>query len=255
MDWTKMSRRQQEAARGLLEKVRAQGVVTSVSQVSKFFDETMSWDRGEMSLRALCEATGWDVPESAAPEPGEDLARAIQTVLAGTVRPRLGSVERVQHISADIKVVKKVLAGLMTDLKESLPAADKPGTTRETLVRAVQGALSRRLVMEHLGAMDVLSVAEQAVAESGIRKKKEYNVRLTPVAGGSIHLYFDPDYGYESQRQDGAARYIDEHNALSGLLLCLRNTGLAFSSDGPHDTVIEDLRDHHPAVIRMAKAD
>lgn len=75
MNWQKMTAQQQEAARDIADRLHELGAASggspgvSVSQVARYFDEAMAWDRGQMTIRALCEATGWTyspVPDAAA---------------------------------------------------------------------------------------------------------------------------------------------------------------------------------------------
>ena len=70
MKWEKMTRRQRDAARDITEQLWKAGVTgCTVSQVAKYFDEAMSWDRGRMPLAELCEIAGWSCP---APEGSGD---------------------------------------------------------------------------------------------------------------------------------------------------------------------------------------
>jgi hypothetical protein len=68
VNWQKMTARQQEAARDIADRLYELGAGSggtpgvSVSQVAKYLDEAMAWDRGLMTLGALCEAAGWTYP-------------------------------------------------------------------------------------------------------------------------------------------------------------------------------------------------
>lgn len=270
VDWTKMTARQRDAARAMLEKLRKEGVSTSVSQVAKYFEEAMTWNRGEISLGTLCAQTGWDLPATAAPEPGEPLVEAVRDVLAATRRPDPGGVDRVAHIAADVAALKAALARLKPELLEAITAADRSPEphSRETLVRAASPGLSRRLVVQHLGSQDVLTLAQDAVTESGIAKDRHYSVQLAPAADGAVTLRFHSDYPEEyvqapdeydyqdgpgAERQSPDPHYIAEHNALAFLLDKLREKGLACATDGPHETVIDDLRDLEPGTVRTIR--
>ncbi|MEV8396743.1 hypothetical protein [Streptomyces niveus] len=268
MDWTKMTARQRDAARVMLERLRKEGVSdVSVSQVAKYFEEAMAWNRGEISLGSLCAQTGWDLPATAAPEPGEPLAEAVRDLLAASSLPTLGSVDRVAHIAADVAALKTALARLKPDLLDAITAADRSPEpqSRETLVRAASPGLSRRLVVQHLGSQDVLTLAQDAVKESGIAKDRHYSVQLAPTADGAVTLRFDSDYpeehvqapdeydyqeGSDVERRNPDPHYVAEHNALAFLLDKLREKGLTCATDGPHETVIDDLRDMEPGIVR-----
>ncbi|MFE5853254.1 hypothetical protein ACFQ61_08540 [Streptomyces sp. NPDC056500] len=269
MDWTKMSARQRTAAQRVLGKLREDGVSTSVSQVAKNFDQAMAWDRGELSLTSLCKATGWDVPENAAPEPGQVLADAIRETLAGGERPALGSVERISAIAGDLKVVREAWLGLKGELEQALTAAERtPGMVQETLVRAAKAGLSRRLVLEHLGTVDALPLAEEAVKESGISSHPYFSVLLRPGSSGSVEMFFDADYssitnnrdaqsewdGYQDEPRDPDHNYAAEVNTLNALIATIRGKGLTVTGDGPEASIVEDLRKHHPAVLRVNKS-
>lgn len=54
MKWEKMTRRQRDAARDITERLWKAGVSgCTVSQVAKYFDESMAWDKGRMPLAEL----------------------------------------------------------------------------------------------------------------------------------------------------------------------------------------------------------
>lgn len=60
MDWQKMSRRQQDAARQISTEYNV-----SVSQAAKHFDTAMACRNGEITRARLAEITGWKVQPSA----------------------------------------------------------------------------------------------------------------------------------------------------------------------------------------------
>ncbi|MFE3601373.1 hypothetical protein [Streptomyces sp. NPDC059142] len=168
-------------------------------------------------------------------------------------------------------MVKTALATLRSELLDAITAADAaagPSDARETLVRAAAPALSRRLVVQHLGAQDVLTIAQDAVDDSGITRNDHYSVRLTPAPDGTVTLHFDADYPEEYEREPDAYGYQDEpdegprhpdphytaeHNALGFLLTSLEAKGLSCITDGPHATVIDDLRAMEPATLRIKR--
>ncbi|PNE43507.1 hypothetical protein [Streptomyces noursei] len=271
MGWDQMSARQKSAARGLTDDLSAVGVCVSVVEVAEHFDDAAAWRRGEVTLGALCRRAGWDLPEGAAPEPGKVLADAIAAALAGTDLPALGTVERIAHLADQMRALKDAWAGRRDALQAGLLASDRRktsdpavDTSRETLVRAAKPALSRRLVLEYLGAEDLLTTAKDALGPNGYFDHDTYRLTLKR-AGDGLRLEFDAFYRdgeddeddryddsparrFEEKRRDGA-RSVDEHNYLAGALLVLGKAGLDVTSDGPCDTLINDLRDGHPATI------
>lgn len=53
MSWTKMSKAQQDMARRVAKELATAGHDTTVSQVAKYFEDAMSWRRGDITLAAL----------------------------------------------------------------------------------------------------------------------------------------------------------------------------------------------------------
>lgn len=68
MTWNKLSRAQQNHCRKILTDLRTAGVLESVSQVAKNYQDAVVWQDGEISLAELCQRTGWDLPEPQGPD-------------------------------------------------------------------------------------------------------------------------------------------------------------------------------------------
>jgi hypothetical protein len=80
MKWTKMSARQQGAARRLSDKLIAAGVTdATVSQVARHFDDVMAWAQGTVTLEWLLAETGWT-----------DRAMRAERITARQLAERLG---------------------------------------------------------------------------------------------------------------------------------------------------------------------
>ncbi|MFF7198286.1 hypothetical protein ACFZAM_31825 [Streptomyces sp. NPDC008079] len=58
-----MTRANKADAQRILEALRKEGVSVSVDQVAKEFDDARDWRRGAISLAALCDRTGWGMPD------------------------------------------------------------------------------------------------------------------------------------------------------------------------------------------------
>lgn len=56
-----MSRAEKVRAQDWLEKLRKEGVVTSVTQVGKYYEEVENWSNGSITRATLCDRTGWTV--------------------------------------------------------------------------------------------------------------------------------------------------------------------------------------------------
>lgn len=74
MDWNRMTRRQQDAARGLATEF---GV--SVSQAAKHFEDAMACHKGEITRARLTEITGWKL-EPTAQDLQDERARLLARV-------------------------------------------------------------------------------------------------------------------------------------------------------------------------------
>lgn len=87
MDWQRMSGSQKEQAQRWLMALQQDGVVTSVSQVAKFYDAVQDWDSGVITLATLLDQTRWETTALVDRIHRADLPtgvlRHIRTVLAG----------------------------------------------------------------------------------------------------------------------------------------------------------------------------
>lgn len=151
MQWTKMTKTQQDTARTLRGRLADAGVETSVSQVAKYFDEVMRWTRGDLTLDALCEVTGWTRPEPTPepePETTDDLAEVRST-------------------ANDVGEARRALQDALSAHRAAIIAADRSrdGKGRNELVRAAEGGLSRPKVFETLGVADLESDIRQALRD------------------------------------------------------------------------------------------
>lgn len=101
MDWNRMSKRQQDAARNLARGPLADIPAASVSQVAKYFDEVMDYARRDgrhyliADLAGLCNEVGWAMPAPAtreitarelAAQLGVSLTTAYRRIRAGLVQ-------------------------------------------------------------------------------------------------------------------------------------------------------------------------
>ncbi|MFE5847912.1 hypothetical protein ACFQ7N_40450 [Streptomyces niveus] len=59
MRFDQLTRAQKQKAQGVLQRLRAEGVETSVSQVGKYFDDACEWDAGTITMATLLDRTGW----------------------------------------------------------------------------------------------------------------------------------------------------------------------------------------------------
>lgn len=59
MRYDELTRSQKQEAQSILQRLQAEGVETSVSQVAKYFDDACEWDSKAITTATLLDRTGW----------------------------------------------------------------------------------------------------------------------------------------------------------------------------------------------------
>ena len=96
MRYDQLTRGQKQEAQGILQRLRGEGVETSVSQVAVHFDDACAWDAKAITLATLLDRTGWT--RSA---PVETIHRAeLPAGVLRHVRAVLGADGSVQSVEA-----------------------------------------------------------------------------------------------------------------------------------------------------------
>ncbi|MFK0294798.1 hypothetical protein ACIQU6_30600 [Streptomyces sp. NPDC090442] len=267
--WETLAPRQRTAARAMLDHLHRAGVTDADRDtVAANYDAVARWQAGTLLLGQLCRQAGWTVPPGApSPEPGRQLADAIIAALKAAPLPERGSLPHVAHVAEEVAALAAALTGRRRALADAITAADANNQQREDIVRAAAPGAGRRTVFNHLGAHDVLATVVDVVHEYTGGDSEPYDVTLTTV-GGAVRMEFEANYAddwnthgygdfddepdeYEQDRRN-AGRRIGELNFVNGLLNSLTRAGVAYETDGHHESA-EALRAGKPATLTLTK--
>jgi hypothetical protein len=148
MQWNKMTKRQQDAAREMRNKLGSEGVEATTSQIAKYFDEVMAYVRGDIDVQTLCTQTGWTAPAVPEPESEDTAAEDTGTALDTAVRTR-------------VKADEALTAAMHT--------ARQSGMTANEVARRVAPVHSRPTALAMLNATNLRTRVESALDSAGLR--------------------------------------------------------------------------------------
>lgn len=194
MQWNKMTKTQQNAARRISDKLNAGGVVDATrSQVARHFDDAAAWERGTITLAALCETAGWTAPASEETAERDELGRAI-----------------------------KAKVGADDALKAAIIAEHGRGTSANQIARRLDGVISRPVVLDMLGAASIRDRASRALRDAGFGLWPDgEDVDISDAPGRRVTLQLLTE-GSTTERW----------NAAAGILDTMRTAGLVATRDG-----------------------
>lgn len=162
MDWTKMTTGERNTARALLKDLQGAGVVTTVSQVAKYFDEVQNWSSGLLSLDKLIAVAEWPAPAQSGQE----------TALAPLAEEPAAEIDAM----AEVRSAKDAKTAADARLNAALIAAKNAGRSANAIAAAVKGVISRPVVLEILGEASIRDRAIQALKDAGFNPTEAVSV-------------------------------------------------------------------------------
>ncbi|MFI6813788.1 hypothetical protein ACIBG7_15310 [Nonomuraea sp. NPDC050328] len=244
MTWNQLSKAQQNTARKLSAELVAAGVEdATVSQVAKHFDQAMRWKRGQLALDQLAETTGWSLRRI---EPVIEVGKAAQAefesatekaarsdiATAAEKAARTDFTPAVDKAAAELaEAVTTTIRDADTAIRDAIRAAQAAGVSANEIARRASYAAtgvrgySRSLVLEILGAEDILASAVTALREAEISVGGQYAEEVEAWAWRDASRRVLVRLSDEMMQRASATRY----NLASGIEKAISQAGLMMS--------------------------